>query len=148
MGHAGAIISGGKGTAEEKMKTMIECGITVVETPAVMGETVLRNLPSKRTVVSVNGFKKATLSSAKDNLPKAQSVAKKLKTKKPAAKKPIAKKPVKKAVPAKKAKPSRAMSKAIVKKAVAKKPVAKKPVAKKPVAKKAPVKKSAAKNRR
>ncbi|MEP7235447.1 MAG: succinate--CoA ligase subunit alpha, partial [Ignavibacteriota bacterium] len=40
MGHAGAIISGGKGTADEKMKTMKECGIHVVETPAVMGETV------------------------------------------------------------------------------------------------------------
>ena len=44
MGHAGAIISGGKGTADEKMKTMQENGITVVETPAIMGETVTRVL--------------------------------------------------------------------------------------------------------
>jgi len=37
MGHAGAIIAGGKGTAAEKMKTMTECGINVVKSPAGMG---------------------------------------------------------------------------------------------------------------
>ncbi len=47
MGHAGAIISGGKGTADEKMKTMAECGITVVENPALLGETVLKVLGKK-----------------------------------------------------------------------------------------------------
>lgn len=41
MGHAGAIISGGKGTAAEKIKTMNECGIKVAETPAVIGETLI-----------------------------------------------------------------------------------------------------------
>ena len=40
MGHAGAIISGGKGTAEEKMKTMRAAGIIVVGNPALIGETV------------------------------------------------------------------------------------------------------------
>jgi succinyl-CoA synthetase alpha subunit len=40
MGHAGAIISGGKGTAEEKYKSMIECGITTVKSPAEMGATL------------------------------------------------------------------------------------------------------------
>ncbi|API93874.1 MULTISPECIES: succinate--CoA ligase subunit alpha [Virgibacillus] len=44
MGHAGAIISGGKGTAEEKIRIMNECGIKVAETPAVMGETMIRAL--------------------------------------------------------------------------------------------------------
>ncbi|WP_345238835.1 succinate--CoA ligase subunit alpha [Pontibacillus salipaludis] len=44
MGHAGAIISGGKGTAEEKIKVMNECGIQVAETPAVMGETLINVL--------------------------------------------------------------------------------------------------------
>jgi succinyl-CoA synthetase alpha subunit len=40
MGHAGAIISGGKGTASAKMKALREAGIHVVETPAAIGETV------------------------------------------------------------------------------------------------------------
>ena len=40
MGHAGAIISGGKGTAAEKMKTLREYGVTVVESPAEIGEAV------------------------------------------------------------------------------------------------------------
>ena len=40
MGHAGAIISGGKGTAEEKMKVMRKSGIVVVESPAVIGDAI------------------------------------------------------------------------------------------------------------
>src|SRR3954468_17992632 len=41
MGHAGAIISGGKGTADEKIRIMNECGIKVADTPSVMGETLI-----------------------------------------------------------------------------------------------------------
>jgi succinyl-CoA synthetase alpha subunit len=37
MGHAGAIISGGKGTAQEKLEVMEECGIKVTRNPAEMG---------------------------------------------------------------------------------------------------------------
>ncbi|MCP8616535.1 succinate--CoA ligase subunit alpha [Salirhabdus salicampi] len=44
MGHAGAIISGGKGTADEKIRVMNECGIQVAETPSVMGETLIEVL--------------------------------------------------------------------------------------------------------
>ena len=44
MGHAGAIISGGQGTAEEKMKIMKRCGIKVVKSPADLGKTLQKVL--------------------------------------------------------------------------------------------------------
>ncbi len=71
MGHAGAIISGGKGTAQEKMDAMKKAGIHVVESPALIGETMARALKKGR--------------------PKAAKVAKK----KIARAKPIAKKATK-----------------------------------------------------
>jgi len=40
MGHAGAIISGGKGTAQEKLEVMQACGIKVTRNPAEMGKTL------------------------------------------------------------------------------------------------------------
>jgi succinyl-CoA synthetase alpha subunit len=40
MGHAGAIISGGKGTASAKMEALAEAGIHVCESPAEIGERV------------------------------------------------------------------------------------------------------------
>ena len=42
MGHAGAIISGGQGTAADKMKALTEAGIHVVQSPAAIGETLAR----------------------------------------------------------------------------------------------------------
>ena len=44
MGHAGAIISGGKGSAEDKIKKMEECGITIAKSPAEIGKTLFNKL--------------------------------------------------------------------------------------------------------
>src|SRR5947209_1675930 len=46
MGHAGAIISGGKGTAAEKIKVMQAAGIKIATSPAAIGETLLSVLPA------------------------------------------------------------------------------------------------------
>jgi succinyl-CoA synthetase alpha subunit len=47
MGHAGAIISGGKGTAAEKVATLERCGIRVAPTPSEMGSTLVAVLEEK-----------------------------------------------------------------------------------------------------
>ena len=44
MGHAGAIISGGKGGAEDKIKKMEDCGITMANSPSKIGKTLLDKL--------------------------------------------------------------------------------------------------------
>jgi succinyl-CoA synthetase alpha subunit len=47
MGHAGAIVSGGQGTAKSKMAAMAEAGVAVCETPADMGTTMKRLLEER-----------------------------------------------------------------------------------------------------
>ncbi len=49
MGHAGAIISGGKGTAAEKMEAMRKAGIKVAESPAEIGSTMLKAIEALKT---------------------------------------------------------------------------------------------------
>ncbi len=47
MGHAGAIISGGKGTAEAKLEALRDAGIEIAETPADMGTAMVRAIQRK-----------------------------------------------------------------------------------------------------
>jgi succinyl-CoA synthetase alpha subunit len=80
MGHAGAIISGGKGTAGEKTAAMAAAGITVVDSPADLGRTVKEALD------------RAAGKGAAAKKPAAAKTASAAAEKKPAAKKSSAKK--------------------------------------------------------
>ncbi|RJP68309.1 MAG: succinate--CoA ligase subunit alpha [Ignavibacteriales bacterium] len=60
MGHAGAIISGGKGTAAEKMAAMKKAGIKVVESPAEIGITMKKALDEKKNKANVAELKKTS----------------------------------------------------------------------------------------
>ena len=51
MGHAGAIISGGSGTADAKIEKMTECGFAIAETPADMGGAVARAMKLEAAAV-------------------------------------------------------------------------------------------------
>jgi len=47
MGHAGAIVTGGKGRAEDKIRTLTECGVTVSTSPTRMGEAMLQAMTGR-----------------------------------------------------------------------------------------------------
>jgi succinyl-CoA synthetase alpha subunit len=47
MGHAGAIVSGGRGTAAGKIEALKAAGIAVAETPATMAETLITRMKGK-----------------------------------------------------------------------------------------------------
>jgi succinyl-CoA synthetase alpha subunit len=64
MGHAGAIISGGQGTAADKYKAMRAAGIHTVQSPAEIGHT-MANLLAKRRSASASGAKKNSSSKTK-----------------------------------------------------------------------------------
>lgn len=65
MGHAGAIISGGKGTAAEKMAAMKKAGIKVVESPAGIGEAMYKALSKSDNKGAKKVIKKAVKAAKK-----------------------------------------------------------------------------------
>jgi succinyl-CoA synthetase alpha subunit len=117
MGHAGAIVSGGKGTAADKFAALERAGVRTVQSPADLGQAIAEQLGK--------GGRKSSAKSAKKAPAPVKSAKAAPAAKKPAAKTPVAKKPVKAAAAAKKA------------------PATKNAPAKKAPAKKAPVKKAA-----
>jgi succinyl-CoA synthetase alpha subunit len=70
MGHAGAIISGGKGTAQEKMDAMRKAGIAVVESPALLGETMAKALGKKNAAKGKHKIAKKATKKATNKAPK------------------------------------------------------------------------------
>jgi len=79
MGHAGAIISGGTGTAAEKMVAMRKAGITVVKSPAEMGEAVARLVKPATARRRVAPVKARTTAKPKARTAKPKSKTKKAK---------------------------------------------------------------------
>ena len=75
MGHAGAIISGGKGTAVEKMTAMKKAGIKVVESPAEIGSTMLKAMTNRK-------FQKSKTKSVSSKVKGKKKTIKKVKSKK------------------------------------------------------------------
>ncbi len=144
MGHAGAVISGGKGSADDKFEALERAGVRTVKSPADLGSAIAEQLAKQGTGRGARGAgrKTAVVSkpASKVAAKRATAPAKKVAAKSPAKKAPSKKAPVKKA-PAKKA----PAQKGPAKKGPAKKGPAKKGPVKKAPAKKAPAKKGPAK---
>jgi succinyl-CoA synthetase alpha subunit len=87
MGHAGAIISGGKGTAAEKISVMKAAGIHVAESPADIGITVQNALNKMKKKADKKIFKKAAKKARKSDSSKRKKVKAKAKAKKSTPKK-------------------------------------------------------------
>lgn len=82
MGHAGAIISGGKGTAAEKMAAMKKAGIRVVESPAEIGITMLKAIEKLKKVKTKKSTSQKAKSSKKKSSNKKSKSSKKEKSSK------------------------------------------------------------------
>jgi succinyl-CoA synthetase alpha subunit len=67
MGHAGAIITGGKGRAEDKIRILQECGVVVAASPTKMGEAMLEALKKPENLLSESTEKPTT--KKKENQP-------------------------------------------------------------------------------
>lgn len=86
MGHAGAIIAGGKGTAAEKKLAMRKAGIHVADSPADIGATVIAAMAKLKAKAKAKAAKKPTKKAAPKKVVK-KSAAKKSVAKKPARRK-------------------------------------------------------------
>ncbi len=112
MGHAGAIVSGGKGTAADKFKALERAGVRTVKSPAELGKAILEQLAKKKGGKVKAKPKTAAAAKSAAKRPGKKAPAKKAPAKKaPAKKAPFKKAPARKAAakkaPSRKSKPAR-----------------------------------------